>query len=230
MTYFISDMHGEYGLFLALLKKIGFSKKDQMYICGDIVDKGEHSIALAKYISSCPNMHCIVGNHELSFLQFYRATMQNATDHFDRVLKQLQSYFPTDGHLLDWALVDWLESLPFYIETEDFICVHAGVPVDERGYLLPLARVEIEHLVFDRRFKDPYFSHRSPKCVFFGHTITSAVCGENKILGYRRHRRTPPKSIGDYYKIHLDTGACTSGVMGCFCLETLKTAYVYTAK
>ena len=36
MTYFVSDIHGEYELFCALLKKIHFSESDTMYVCGDI--------------------------------------------------------------------------------------------------------------------------------------------------------------------------------------------------
>lgn len=54
MRYCISDLHGKYELFQKLLNVIHFSEKDTMYICGDIIDKGENSIRLAKYISSFP--------------------------------------------------------------------------------------------------------------------------------------------------------------------------------
>ena len=64
MTYLISDIHGEYQLFIKLLEKIKFSPNDTMYVCGDIIDKGSDSVRLAKYISALPNIHCIVGNHE----------------------------------------------------------------------------------------------------------------------------------------------------------------------
>ena len=226
MKYCISDIHGEYELFEKMLKRLNFSSKDKMYICGDIIDKGESSVRLAKYISSFSNMHCIVGNHEVAFLQYYHSLLENSPDNFDEVLGKLQAYFPHDGLLLDWALMDWLDSLPNYIEEDEFICVHAGIPVDKHGMLIPLSDVSTEYLVHDRRFKDPKLIHNSPKCVLFGHTQTDCVCGENKILGYPRNNQKSSKSIKDYYKIHLDTGSWSNGVLGCICIDTMKVYYV----
>lgn len=40
MRYIVSDVHGEYDLFVRLLKRISFSEEDKMYICGDVIDKG----------------------------------------------------------------------------------------------------------------------------------------------------------------------------------------------
>ena len=226
MKYVISDIHGEYELFRSLLDRINFSSNDSLYICGDIIDKGPQSIQLAKYISKHENIHCIVGNHELAFLKYYYSILETSPEDFDEVLRKLQTYFPEDGYLLDWDLMDWFESLPAYIAEDDFICVHAGIPMDESGYLLPLSQVNIEQLVYDRRFKETNVIHRSPQCVFFGHTQTDCICGESKILGYQRNSIVVPKIIKDYYKIHLDTGAWQSGVLGCFCVDTLESVYV----
>lgn len=225
MKYVISDIHGEYELFRFLLNRINFSNEDTLYICGDIIDKGPESIRLAKYISEFENIRCIIGNHELAFLKYYHSILETSPEDFDEVLGKLQAYFQEDGYLLDWDLIDWFDSLPTYIEEDEFICVHAGIPIDESGYLFPLSQVDIERLVHDRRFKEPNVIHRSPKCVFFGHTQTDCVCGESKILGYRRNSSVIPKTIKDYYKIHLDTGAWSNGVLGCFCIDTLKATY-----
>ncbi len=226
MKYVISDIHGDYELFCSLLNRINFSSEDSMYICGDIIDKGPESIRLAKYISELKNVRCIIGNHEFAFLKYYHSILEASPDDFDEVLGKLQAYFPEDRYLLDWDLVDWFDSLPSYIEEDEFICVHAGIPIDESGYLLPLSQVGIEQLVHDRRFKDPNVIHKSPKCVFFGHTQTDCICGESKILGYRRNNSTTPKTIKDFYKIHLDTGAWNNGVIGCFCIDTLRATYI----
>ena len=226
MQYVISDIHGEYELFCSLLNRINFSSEDSMYICGDIIDKGPESVRLAKYISGLKNVRCIIGNHELAFLKYYHSILEDSPEDFDEVLKILQAYFLDDGHLLDWDLVDWFDSLPTYIEEDEFICVHAGIPIDESRCLLPLSQVGIEQLVHDRRFKDPRVIHCSPKCVFFGHTQTDCICGESKILGYRRNSNATPKTIKDYYKIHLDTGSWSNGVLGCFCIDTLRATYI----
>lgn len=106
MRYCISDLHGKYELFQKLLNVIHFSEQDTMYICGDIIDKGESAIRLAKYISSFPNMHCILGNHEYAFLQYYHSILQTSPNDFDVVLKKLQSYFP--GKIALWIGIWWI--------------------------------------------------------------------------------------------------------------------------
>ena len=46
-----------------------------------------------------------------------------------------------------------------------------------------------------------------------------------KITAYKREN-CAGNSIKDFYKIHLDTGAWQNGILGCFCLESLKCVYV----
>ena len=230
MRYVLSDVHGEYELFKQLLSNLNFSSKDEMYICGDIIDKGDSSIRLAKYISSFPNIYCIIGNHELSFLKFYHSLLQELPNDFDAILRILQAYFPEDGELLDWELINWFDRLPAYIEKADYICVHGGIPLDEFQCLKPLSEVDVEQLVHDRKFKDPDVIHNSPKCVFFGHTQTNCVCGENIVLKYRRNNNVPANSVLDYYKIQLDTGSWNNGILGCFCIDTLETVYIKREK
>ncbi len=223
MRYVISDIHGEYELFLSLLRKIKFSKNDVLFVLGDMIDKGAESLKLLKYISSLDNARVIIGNHELMFLKLYRSLSEGASSD---ILDKLREYFSRDGELLDQAMLDWLADLPSYIEEDDFICVHAGLPLDENKLLKSLASVAVELLVNDRKFKEPDVIHKSPKCVFYGHTETNCICGENKIIGYLRDGKKIPEKVSDYYKIHLDTGAWRSGALGCFCIDTLKVFYV----
>ncbi len=227
MTYCISDIHGEYDLFMRLLEKIKFSDKDRLIVCGDVIDKGVASVRLAKEIFRLPNVYYIMGNHEYMFLKFYRTAMQSDALHFDAILARLQSYFPEDGYLLDWDTVDMLADLPYYLEEKDFICVHAGVPMDEMGKVLPLEDASFEELVYDRRFKDPKVLPKESKCVFFGHTPTTYITSKPKILVYPKvDREQNSRNISDYCKVHLDTGASMSGVLGCFCVDTCQAFYV----
>ena len=221
MTYFVSDLHGEYELFCSLLDKINFSGDDTMYICGDILEKGDSSLKLLKLISSKKNIKCVLGNHDENFLKYYRTIMEKSPTDFDIVLSSLREFFFEDKELLTWDMVDFLEFLPLYIETEDFICVHAGIPIDENGYLKNLDKVSKEEFLFDRRFKDSDVIHKSKKCVFYGHTVTD----NGKIIAYKRPN-TKGDNIKDFYKIHLDTGAWQNGILGCFCLEKCECVYI----
>ncbi len=225
MRYVMSDVHGEYALFCALMKKIGFSESDELYICGDIIEKGPESVRLLKQIFSMPNAYAILGNHEDAFLKFYHRLMRESEDGFDGVLSELREYLGTGGELLDWDTVDRIEALPCYLEADGFICVHAGVPLDEEGKIPPLASVDESLLLYSRKFKSPEVLPNDARCVFFGHTATSAILGEDKILAYKK----PDSNLGDirdFAKVHLDTCTAVSGTLGCFCIDTCQAHYV----
>ena len=226
MTYVISDVHGEYELFMRLLDKIAFSKRDTLYICGDVIEKGLQSLTLARYVSQMSNVKGIAGNHEYAFLKYYYGQSRQFSVGSEELLKKLRSYFPEDGNLLDWRLVDWFEGLPFYIEEDDFICVHAGAPIDSYGRILPLDKARPEELVYDRNFKDPQVKPTDSKCVFFGHTPSCYITGgEGRILTYLREGAKGDR-VADYYKIHLDVGTFLTGTLGAFCVETCEAVYV----
>ena len=107
MNFFISDIHGEYDLFVRLLDKIKFSDADNLFVLGDMIDKGNDSVMVMKKLYSMRNAVCILGNHEYDFLKYYRSIMENATKDFDLVLEKLQEYFPHDRQDLTRDLLDW---------------------------------------------------------------------------------------------------------------------------
>ena len=65
MTYVMSDIHGEYELFMRLLDKINYSDSDELIVCGDIIDKADNPVKLAKTVFAMPNAYCIMGNHDI---------------------------------------------------------------------------------------------------------------------------------------------------------------------
>ena len=224
MTYILSDIHGEYELFCRLMEKVGFSDGDTLISCGDMIEKGRHSVRLARLLFSMKNAVLLSGNHEYNFLKYYWAFMQKTED-YDLVLRKLREYFPYDGDLLDWEPVDRIEALPYFYETEDYICVHAGVPLGREGHILSLKDASPEQLVYDRDFKEPDILPKSEKCVFFGHTPVTALSLPPRIRCYLREGKQG-YHVWDYHKIHLDTGTYFSGVLGCFCIEDCRSFYV----
>lgn len=227
MRYVLSDLHGEYQLFECLLKKINFSPDDVLYVCGDVIEKGAQSVLLAQRLRQMSNAKVILGNHEYSFIKYYDAFMSEAKERNDVALKYLQDYF-TDNEKIDWETIDWIRSLDRFIQDDDFICVHAGVPM-VGDQMQALETVEIERLLYDRKFKDKDFLPNLPKCVFFGHTPTYYVHSSGKILAYKR-KESAKKSIKDctikdFCKVHLDLGSWHTKMVGCFCIDTLKVYY-----
>ena len=43
-TYVISDIHGQFDAFMKLIEKIEFGYDDEMYILGDVIDRGPQSL------------------------------------------------------------------------------------------------------------------------------------------------------------------------------------------
>ena len=225
MDYCIADIHGNYDLFSRLMDKIRFSDADTLFVMGDIVEKGPDSIRLARLLFSLPNVQAIVGNHEHVFLNYYHNLMRQTED-YDLVLQKLKDYFQ-DGYLLDWETVDALDSMPYYIETEKFIGVHAGLPLKNGRLTLPESATE-NQLVYDRTFKEPDVLPYGGKCVFFGHTPTWYVTGgKSEILFYPRSEACRGSGkIEDYCKVHLDLDTCKTGLLGCVAVDTCECHYV----
>lgn len=220
MTYFISDIHGEYGLFVRLLDKIRFSASDTLFVLGDMIDKGTDSIRVMKTLYATSNAVCILGNHEYDFLKYYRALMERTHNDFDEALKKLQTYFPYDDTPLDWELLDWLDALPFFVRANEFIGVHAGVPLDANGKIKPLEEGKPVQFVYDRSFKNPDTVVNDDRTVLYGHTPTKYLNRTGEIILY------PRKEGSGYSRVHLDTGVYLTGMLGCFCFETGARYYV----
>lgn len=64
MTYVISNIHGYYEKFKAMLDKINFSDSDTLYVLGDTIDIGNDSLSVLSFMKEHPNIIPIAGNHE----------------------------------------------------------------------------------------------------------------------------------------------------------------------
>lgn len=63
-TYVCSDIHGQFDLYKTMLQKINFTSEDQLYILGDMIDRGQDGIRILQDAASRPNVTCLLGNHE----------------------------------------------------------------------------------------------------------------------------------------------------------------------
>lgn len=70
MIYVSSDWHGcPLSTIQALLKQANFDEnKDFLFVLGDVIDRGEHSVELLKFLMNSPSAELLLGNHEAFML------------------------------------------------------------------------------------------------------------------------------------------------------------------
>ena len=151
----MSDLHGQFVLLQLMLNKIQFTDEDELYILGDIMDRGPNSIDIYYFVKAMPNVHMIKGNHEIMMRQSlaaslkyndldsdlnnaYRLWKQNgATGTVNSIREFLQKdsipyeeYFDIKKEFVQ-EIIDFIDSLPNYIELDyqgkHYVMVHAGV-------------------------------------------------------------------------------------------------------
>ena len=147
MTYVMSDLHGMYDRFIAMLEKIDFSDSDELFIIGDIIDRGERPVDILEYVMDKPNITVLLGNHEVMARDFLRRLTAEITDgntaSFDNdFMVELAIYkhnggIPTINRLLalppdkQQSVLDFIDSLYAYeaidIGDSTFVLVHAGL-------------------------------------------------------------------------------------------------------
>ena len=74
--FVISDLHGQIVLLQLLLERIGFTENDELYILGDIMDRGPNSIDIYYFVKAMDNIHMIKGNHEIMMRQSMLAALK----------------------------------------------------------------------------------------------------------------------------------------------------------
>ena len=125
--YAISDIHGCNQTFLALLKQISFSKEDELFLLGDYIDRGPDSKGVIDTIwrlqAEGHTIRCLRGNHEQMAIKFARGGGENI-DHWMRngggtTLASFDNY-------MEEKYVQWMEDLPYHLESPGYILVHAG--------------------------------------------------------------------------------------------------------
>lgn len=168
----IGDVHGHYDGLMILLEAIAPELNDQVYFLGDLIDRGPHSAEVVDFVQQS-HYHCLLGNHEQMLLDILnkRASSQlRQAWLYSGGLETLNSYKTAS---IPQHHIDWLQSLPKYLDLGDIWLVHAGV--DPR---IPLAEQSVEQFCWIRQefhsMSQPYFPD---KLIITGHTITFTLPG-----------------------------------------------------
>lgn len=170
---FIGDVHGHYDGLMRLVAMMAPTASDTLHFVGDLIDRGPRSAQVVEFVRT-HNYPCVLGNHEHLLLNAFPDQNSNITA-FQGWLNSggqptLTSY-PSTEALLEH--VEWLRTLPLYIDLGDVLMVHAGL---HPAKALP-AQSQMD-LCWIRdafhSYPQPYFEN---KCIITGHTITFTLPG-----------------------------------------------------
>lgn len=142
MIYVVSDVFGCKERFDALLKEIRFSKKDTLYVLGNILDKGPEPIALLIDLSYEPNIIPILGDRDYMAYRQLRLSQDHQKPTDAESISKMREWLATGGQTTlqgfleleeedrDWVL-EYLEEFALYAELEvkgkKYLLSHAGV-------------------------------------------------------------------------------------------------------
>ncbi len=233
MIYVMSDIHGEYEKYKSMLEKINFSDNDELFVLGDIIDRGPSSVKLLADMSVRYNVHPIFGNHELMALDVLRSLCTDVTEENYATAVTAE----TIGKMLTWQenggnvtlaefkelpaderldLLEYLEDFaPYEIckaAGKKFILIHSTLGSDFNE-TQTLDSLNYNFLAFERAdYSRRYFSDDNT-FVVSGHTPTESLHGSPTIYHCRNN-------------INIDCGAVFGGRLACLCLDTMEEYYV----
>jgi serine/threonine protein phosphatase 1 len=126
--YIIPDIHACIKTFDSLLKIISLQKSDQLFLLGDYIDRGPSGIGVIDILINLQDqgfqIYPVRGNHEEEIL------LLNEYNQNLFVRKQISKYidegFFDSNFRLKSKYLKFFNSMPYYIESENLIMVHAG--------------------------------------------------------------------------------------------------------
>ena len=136
MIYIMSDIHGQYQRYMAMLEKIDLQKEDKLFILGDAIDRGPGSIEILSDIMERDNVELFLGNHEHMMLTYLEKS--DTVSWFYGVNGGRQTYFSfleqdkkTQERIVDFLLNDTLIKKDLFLGDKRYILSHTGVLTEE---------------------------------------------------------------------------------------------------
>ena len=104
-TYVISDIHGQYDALMKMMEQIEFTEEDELYILGDVIDRGQKSTECIEWIMAQNNVLTLLGNHELIL---YDCQVHDAIAVYHSLTEMRERLSPIEQK----AIVQWIEEMP----------------------------------------------------------------------------------------------------------------------
>ncbi|MFI5347390.1 MAG: metallophosphoesterase [Elusimicrobiota bacterium] len=160
-TIVIGDVHGCLDELKDLLRAVAVKPEDRLISVGDLICKGPDSLGVVDWAMKTPNVECVLGNHELRFLNCWRRAVVPNVKPYDRETHEQfgARYEECMRYISRW---------PLTASGPGFLVVHAGF--DPREGLEWQSNVSLTTM---RKLKDTdrpwYESYKDSTTVVFGH-------------------------------------------------------------
>ncbi len=121
--YAIGDIQGCYNELRILLDKLHFDpSNDQLWLVGDLVNRGTGSLAVLRFVKTLGNQAVtVLGNHDMHLLAISEGNLTHHNNNsLDAILKA-----PDRDELLNWLRH---RPLLYQNKTQGFTLLHAGLP------------------------------------------------------------------------------------------------------
>jgi serine/threonine protein phosphatase 1 len=192
----ISDIHGCVQTFARLLSKVNLNKEDQLFLLGDLIDRGPYSyniiVKIWELLDQGYQIYILRGNHEQLFIDL-SAKSKEKLKSFAK--KQYTLHLLTKDIRFRPVMRNFFKLLPHYYITGNQILVHAGINTSSEA---PLK--EYRDMLWIRSFQ-----------------VTPSVLGNRQVI--HGHVPTPLNTILKRIKdkksrIPLDNGCIRAGRSG----------------
>jgi hypothetical protein len=196
-TIVVGDIHGCYDELMKLMEKVGLQKSDRVISVGDLVAKGPKSREVLDLFINDKRFSTVIGNHDLALRRRWNGEnieLKGAQKETHKALKGEKDVY-----------VPFLNALPFVIDLEKHLVVHAGLRPNVELYSQTTGDLtRLRTLGPDRESDEgtPWYQvYYGEKTVLFGHWPAAEP-------------RRGPKAIG------LDTGCVYGYNLTAYIIET----------
>lgn len=226
-TLVISDIHGELKKFEQLLGEVEYDPEfDQLILLGDYVDRGPNSKGVIEKVMSLKEAGALLlkGNHEDLMIKALTTDIERSWNHWIKLCGGDKTLFSYGFSEIDIAAseekfqkpelhsstlnkhLEFIQGLENYIETSDYMFVHAGVHPTT-----PIVETDPHILMWIR--DEFHKGYNGEKIVIFGHTETNSL-----------HRDINNNNVyfGSNRIVGIDGGAVYGGQLNCLELPSQK--------
>ncbi len=187
------DIHGYIKTLEELFLQIQPSKEEHLIFLGDYIDRGPDSKGVIDFIMDLQakkyHVTALKGNHEEFFVEAYKEDFKIKRGLFGKGNQKKKKWFEYGGketmksfgtkdlRKIPEKYIEWIDKLPLYYETPNYVIVHAGLnfkienPFDDKHAMLWIKEFEIDQKKING--KKVIHGHTPVSHKFIQDTITS---------------------------------------------------------